>query len=188
MKRILAIIIAVYSWVSVSAQSEEEAQKWMEFMTPSKVHAMMAKWDGEWNEEIKMWMAPGAPEQQMKSTCINKMILGGRYQESKHSGDFMGMPFEGLSTLAWDNARNVFVSTWIDNFGTGIATMEGTWDEGTKTATLKGKMTDPMTGTLTDIREVFRVVDDNTQIMEQYGVKDGTEYKTMEIKFTRKKK
>ena len=69
------------------------------------VHKEMAKWDGEWNEEIHMWMAPGAPPQKMQATCVNKMILGGRYQESKHTGNFMGMPFEGISTTGYDNAE-----------------------------------------------------------------------------------
>ena len=44
-----------------------------------------------------------------------------------------------------------------------------------------------MTGQATDIRQVMKFVDDNTQIMEQYGMKDGKEYKSMAIKFTRKK-
>ncbi|MCX6323058.1 MAG: DUF1579 family protein, partial [Sphingobacteriales bacterium] len=78
----------------VSAQTEEESKKWMAYMTPGEVHKLMASWDEEWNESITMWMAPGAPTQEMKSTCVNRMLLGGRYQESKHLGDFGGMPFE----------------------------------------------------------------------------------------------
>jgi hypothetical protein len=114
------------------------------------------------------------------------MILGGRYQESKHVGNFMGMPFEGQSTLAWDNARKVLISTWVDNFGTGIMYMEGTWDDKTKTANFKGTMTDPLSGKLTNIRELYKVVDNNTHLMEQYATQEGKEYKTIEIKFTRK--
>ena len=48
---------------------------WMDYMTPSDVHIMLAKSDGEWNEEINMWMAPGAPVQSMQAACVNKMIL-----------------------------------------------------------------------------------------------------------------
>jgi hypothetical protein len=44
-----------------------------------------------------------------------------------------------------------------------------------------------MRGNMTDIREVLKFVDDNTQVMDQYGMKDGMEYKTMEIKLTRVK-
>lgn len=134
-----------------------------------------------------MWMAPGAPEQKMTSTCVNKMILGGRYQQSKHEGNFMGMPFEGKSLTGWDNTRKVFVSSWIDNFGTGMIYMEGTWDPATKSMTATGKMTDPMSGEEKNIKQVLHIVDDNTQTLEQYLVDNGTEFKTMLIKLTRKK-
>lgn len=30
------------------------------------VHKMLSKWDGNWNEDITMWMAPGAPAQKIK--------------------------------------------------------------------------------------------------------------------------
>lgn len=172
---------------SGNAQSPEEMQNWMDYMTPSDVHKMLAKADGEWNEEIEMWMDPNAPSQKMSASCVNKMILGGRYQESINTGDFQGMPFEGISITGWDNARKLFVTTWIDNMGTGIMYLEGPWDDATKSINMKGKMTDPMTGKMTDIRQVMKFVDDNTQIMEQYGMKDGKEYKSMVIRFTRKK-
>ncbi len=171
----------------LNGQSQEDMKKWMDYMTPSDVHIMMAKWDGEWNEEIQFWMAPGATVQSMQAACVNKMVLGGRYQESKTTGSFMGMPFEGISTLGWDNARKVLVNTWVDNMGTGMIYMEGNWNDATKSAEFKGKSTDPMSGKSIDIRQVMKIVDDNTQVMEQYTMQDGKEFKSMEIKFTRKK-
>ena len=190
MKRFFPVICLVslaFFFMTGKARAQDEMQKWMDYMTPSDIHKLMAGWDGEWTEEIEMWMDPNAPAQQMKAACVNKMILGGRYQESKHTGEFNGMPFEGISTLAWDNARKVFISTWIDNFGTGMMYMEGGWDAATQSVNLKGQMTDPVTGKLTDVREVLKVVDANTQVMEQYATKDGKEFKTMHIRFTRKK-
>jgi len=168
------------------AQSEQEMKAWQTYMTPGEVHKMIASWDGEWNEDITMWATPGAPPTKSTASCVNKMILGGRYQESKHTGNFMGMPFEGVSTMGWDNARKIMVSSWVDNFGTGIMYMEGTWDDKTKAANLKGSTTDPMTGKLMNIRQVYRVVDDKTQMLEQYTTQEGKEHKSMEIKLTRK--
>ncbi|HMU46594.1 MAG TPA: DUF1579 domain-containing protein [Chitinophagaceae bacterium] len=190
MKQILLAaftILFIFTLNSAKAQSQEEMQKWMDYMTPSDVHKMMAKWDGEWTEDIEMTMDPAAPMQKMTATCVNKMILGGRYQESKHTGSFNGMPFEGISLVAWDNVRKKFVSTWIDNFGTGVMYMEGDWDNAAQTIILKGKMTDPMTGNEADIKQTMKIVDDNTQIMEQFNYKDGKEFKSMSITFKRKK-
>jgi hypothetical protein len=183
-KAVLAMLVFLTSQF-VSAQSDT-AKAWMNYMTPGEVHKVIASWDGEWNEEITLWQGPGAQPSKSTASCVNKMILGGRYQESKHVGNFMGMPFEGQSTLAWDNARKVLISTWVDNFGTGIMYMEGTWDDKTKTANFKGTMTDPLSGKLTNIRELYKVVDNNTHLMEQYATQEGKEYKTIEIKFTRK--
>ena len=171
------------------AQSEAEMKAWMDYMTPGDMHKMLAKFDGEWKGDVTMWMVPGAPPSTSTTTSTNKMMMDGRYQVSTHKGNFNGMPFEGMSTVAYDNAKKVFISTWIDNMGTGLMTMEGTWDGATKTITFKGKMVDPTTYKEVDVKETFRVVDDNNQVMEMFGTdpKTGKEFKSMEIKYTRVK-
>lgn len=191
MKRLTLTIFAVFVAViysTVTAQSEAEMKAWMDYMTPGDVHKMLSKWDGDWNEDITMWMAPGAPAQKNKASCTNKMILGGRYQSSTHTGSFNGMPFEGISTLGYDNAKKTFFSTWIDNMGTGIMVMEGNWDDKTKTMNAKGRQTDPATGKEMQVRETFQIIDDNTHKMEMFMTPaGGKEFKSMEITFTRKK-
>lgn len=74
--------------------------------------------------------------------------------------------------------------------GTGIMLMKGTWDDGSKTLTLTGTMPDiTRPGKECKLKETFKVVDDNTQIMSMYGPDPATgkEYKMMEMKMTRKK-
>lgn len=170
--------------------SATRAQNWMKYSTPGDVHKMMASWSGTWEGDVSMWMAPGTTPMTSKSKTVNKMILGGRYQQSNHTGDMMGMPFEGQSIMGYDNDKKEFTSTWLDNVGTGTMISKGTWDAATKTISLTGKMVNPEAGDGREqnFREVFKVIDDNTQIMEMYcdGM-DGKEFKTMEIKYTRKK-
>ena len=190
MKRITTTCCAILLFAlfnQLNAQSEAEMKAWQTYMTPGEIHKMLAASDGEWNEEITMWMAPGAPPTKSTATAVNKMIMGGRYQESKHTGNFMGMPFEGYSLVGYDNAKKTFMSSWIDNMGTGIMFMEGKWDEKTKSVHFKGTGVDPATGKDLKIRETFKIVDADTQLMEMYCEKDGKEFKNMEIKFTRKK-
>ena len=163
-------------------------KNWQDYMTPGDIHKMMAKWDGTWSGEVTMWMYPGAPEQKSTSTAVNKMLFNGLYQQSTHTGDMMGMPFNGMSTVAYDIHKKEFVSTWIDNMGSGIMMMKGPWDESTKTITLKGTMMDPGTKADTDVRETFQIIDDNTQEMKMYVMTpEGKEFNTMNIKYTRKK-
>lgn len=184
MKRLLLFAATLISF-SALAQTEEE-KAWIAYMTPGQQHAMMAKDDGKWNEEITFYMAPDAPPTVTKISCTNEMILGGRYQRSVHSGEMMGMPFEGISTAGYDNARKIFFSTWIDNMGTGMMYMEGQYNEAKKMLELKGSSTDPLTGKSLPVRETLRWIDDNTQEMEMYNTTaDGKEFKSMVIKMTR---
>jgi hypothetical protein len=176
------------AWVPVDSATQMKAM--MDYATPGPNHQMMASWNGTWTGDIKMWMKNGGEPTTSTGTAVNSMVMNGLYQSSKHSGNMMGMPFEGVSTLGYDNAKKVFVSTWIDNMGSGIMYLSGPWDEATKSMTLTGKVTDPArNGKQCDIREVFKVIDDNTQLMEMYGPDNetGKEYKMMEIKLTRKK-
>jgi hypothetical protein len=167
--------------------SATKAKNWQEYMTPGDVHKMVASWDGTWKADMTMYM-PGAPPQVAPGKSVNKTILDGRYQTSVYTCTMMGMPFEGRSTMGYDNHKKLFVSTWIDNMGSGIMTGEGPWDEASKTITIKGKMMDAETRTEKDYRQVMKIIDDNNQFMEMYGAgPDGKEVKFFEIKYTRGK-
>lgn len=175
------------AWVPVDSATAMKA--WMEYATPGEPHKILAKSNGTWVGEVTMWMSPDGPPQTNTSTMTNKMVMDGRYQLSEYKGDFMGMPFLGMSTTGYDNVKKVFLSTWIDNMGTGILKMEGPWDEASKTISMKGKMIDPSTGRECDMRETLKIIDENNQLMEMYGPdpRTGKEFKSMTVKLTRKK-
>lgn len=161
---------------------------WMDFATPGDMHKWMAKTNGTWEGEVSSWMAPDAPPTKSKSINVQSSAMGGRYVIGKYSGTMMGQPFEGMSTMGYDNARKMFVSTWMDNMGTGIVHMSGTYNEATKTLNLKGHQTDPMTGKDSDIREEMTMLDDISYRMTMYGAgMDGKEMKFMEGIFKKKK-
>ncbi len=174
---------------SAAMDSATMMKNWMDYMTPGEAHSLLAKSDGEWTSVNTMWMDPSAPPTVTEGSCVNKMIMGGRYQVSENKGNFNGMPFEGIATTGYDNAKKVFFNTWIDNFGTGMMTSEGTYDSTTKTFTFTGKSIDPMMGIEKPFRETFSMPDDNSQIMEMFMPNpDGKgEFKTMNIVYTRKK-
>lgn len=124
-------------WKPVDSATATKA--WMDFATPGEMHKMLAKSDGAWTGENTMWMENGGKPMTSKSEVTNKTIFGGRYQVSEHKGNFMGMPFEGMSITGYDNAKKKFISNWIDNMGTGIMNMEGEWNGSTKSIEFKGK-------------------------------------------------
>lgn len=167
--------------------SATKAANMMAFGTPGAMHKMMAGWNGNWTATIKFWVKPELPPDSIMTNSVNKMINNGLIQYSTHDGNWAGMPFNGVSQTGYDNHREVFWSTWYDNFGSGIVYMEGKWDDATKTISMKGKTTDPESKMQLDLRETLKVVDENTQFMEQFITHDGKEMKAMEITFRRKK-
>jgi hypothetical protein len=168
--------------------SATQMKNWQMYATPSDAHKLMATWNGTWNAEVTSWMKPGAPPMTSKGKMVNKTVFNGLYQQSSFSGDMMGMPFQGASTTGYDNHKKVFVSSWIDNMGSGIMHMEGPWDDASKSMTMTGKMVNPGTGEECSYRQVMKIVDDKTQVMEMYGPdEEGKEFKVMEIKYTKAK-
>lgn len=164
-------------------------KNWEAYMTPGDMQKMMGSWAGDWTCEVTSWMVPGAPPTKSTATAKYETSMGGRYLVSHFNGNMMGQPFEGLSTQAYDNAKKKFISTWIDNFGTGIMVTEGPWDAATKSITFTGKMVDPSAGDGSEVavREIYKVIDDKHHQMEMYAPgSDGKEYKNMEITYTKK--
>jgi hypothetical protein len=98
----------------------------------------------------------------------------------------MGMPMHGLATEGYDNVKKKFISTWLDNFGTGIMISEGEYNSETKEIVYHGKMTDPIGSGDIKTRQVMKMIDDNNSIFEMYMMMGGQEVKSMEIEYTRK--
>ncbi len=168
------------------AQSKEDMKNYMTYMTPGAQQQMLAKSAGDWNAKLTLYMRAGAPGQTQQLTGTNKMIMGGRFLESKATGTFMGLPFEGVGVEGYDNLRKVFVYNWMDNMGTGMMYMEGNYDPATKSIAFTGNMTDPVTGKNTAVRQVITLTDDNNQLYQMYQMQDGKEFLAMEIQYTRK--
>ncbi|MGO4772557.1 DUF1579 domain-containing protein [Flavobacterium sp. W22_SRS_FK3] len=165
--------------------SATQMKLWEAYATPGNAHKLMADETGTWKCDMTFWEEPNGKPSYATSTANVKMILGGRYQETKYTGTMMGEPFEGIGTLAFNNASKEYTTTFIDNMGTGMMVATGKYDEKTKIAELKGEMVSPLNGKKTPYREVYTFVDPNNRKMEMYDTKDGKEYKSMEITMTK---
>ena len=170
----------------VPLDSAAQMKAWAEYASPGSSHKMMADETGTWNCDMTFWMEPKGKPEKATSVANIKMILGGRYQEANYSGTMMGQPFEGKSTLAYNNASKEYTTTFIDNMGTGMIIATGKFDEKSKSMELKGDMVNPLNGKKTPYREIYTIVDANTRKMEMFDVKNGEEFKSMEIIMKRK--
>lgn len=155
-------------------------QAMMAAMTPGEHHEHLKKLAGNFDYTIKTWMDPAAPPVESTGKRTAVLMLGGRFLEETYTGVMMGMPFEGIGWMGYDNVEKQYVGTWMDNMSTGIMTMHGTCDKGSWSMT--GESSDPTTGKKMTSRSVTKLVDDNTFTMEMYMPgPDGKEMKWMEM-------
>jgi len=195
MKRIVcaALAVAMLAAVSVAVVAADDKQPEsavdpMALIMPGPHHEHMKKLVGDFDYTIKVYMAPGQPPMESTGHRSAKMVMGDRYLDETYSGTFMGMPFEGHGTMAYDNIQKKYLSTWIDNMGTGIMLASGSCSDDGTTWTMTGDMADPATGQMVTTRGVTKLVDADHMTMEMYAPgPDGKEAKMMEISATRSK-
>jgi Protein of unknown function (DUF1579) len=173
----------------------EMMKQMMELSKLNENHKLLAGMAGTWSYNIKLWMNPdpSAPPQESKGTATTKSVMDGRYFVTDVTGK-MEMPgpdgkkkeftFKGMGVDGYDNVKQKFIASWIDNMGTGIEFSEGSYDPASKTFTYSSEI-EPVPGKKSQVREVVKIVDNNHHTLEWYENQGGQERKTMEINYTR---
>ncbi|NVJ45796.1 MAG: DUF1579 family protein [Cytophagia bacterium] len=175
----LTLILLIIQSFTMNAQ---EKDPWSVYMTPTSIHELFSKYEGEFQMEIEM---NGLNEPVLISSS-HKMILGGRFLELKQKGKMMGMDYESIYTIGYNTIDSTISMTTITNMGTGTLALQGEWNENTKTATLYGKLTNPVSKQSINVRQTLEFIDDNTIIIQSFDQEeDKPEKKTVEYKFVR---
>lgn len=162
----------------------QESDPWATYMNPGEVHQLLNQYQGEFNLTLKMIGGPDPVEFPLKSD--NQMVMGGRFLQFNQSGSFGGMDYESITTVGFNTVDKTMSLTTITNMGTGTLALVGKWDEATKSANLKGQLTNPVTKTAIQVRQRITFATENSIIIESFdqeGSKD--EIKTVEYSFTR---
>jgi len=160
----------------------------MKLGTPGPQHERLKALAGKWDAEVTVQMMPGMPEEKSKGTEVDEVLWEGRYLETSFTGDFNGMPFKGHGLWGYDNAKQKYISLWIDSMSTMVMSAEGTPDESGKIITVKCDTTCPMTGKPMAVRAVLTLNDPDHHTYESFASLDGgPEHKSMTIKYSRAK-
>ena len=166
----------------------------MELAKLGENHKLLASGVGTWDYKVKFWMNPDNPPSESSGISVARTIMDGRYVITDHTGKMqmpgpdgamVDAPFIGMSIEGYDNVKKKFVSSWVDNMGTGIMNSEGTYDPASKTLTSFAEY-EPMPGMKTKTREVLKLSDKNHRTLEFFEDRGGKEVKTMEIGYTRR--
>lgn len=189
---VLGVLAVSPAWAQqeakkLSAEEQAAMDAWTKAATPGEAHARLEPFVGTWKVRVTSWPAPGAPPSISTGSAEAEWIFGKRFLREEFTGEFMGMPFEGLGITGYDNTRAQYRSFWIDNFGTTMLTMTGASTDGGKTFVYTGEMDDVVQGKTVTFRNTARIVGADTHVMEMHGPDaSGREFKMMEIVYTRK--
>jgi hypothetical protein len=156
--------------------------------TPGAGHKKLDAFVGSWTAKSTMWMDPSKPPATSEGTSELKWVLGGRFLEQRFEGKFMDAPFSGLGYTGYDNYKKTYVSTWMDTLGTLTLYMTGNFDKAGKVLTSTGKMADPTTGKTVTYTTKITLAGADEMVWEMWNPgPDGKEYKSVEVRYTRKK-
>jgi hypothetical protein len=185
---ISATALAADAPPQMTPQQQAMMAKMAKAATPGAPHTLLTGMAGEWTCATKYQVDPSQPWQESSSTATITSLMDGRYIQELDSGQFSGMPFSGMGIYGFDNVSGKYVSSWIDNMGTGIMTSTGTADASGKVITWIGTMNDPVTGKPAKSRMVTTMIDNDHHTFEMFGVPPGgkKEMKMMTIDYARK--
>jgi hypothetical protein len=165
--------------------SAADMQAMMAAMQPGPHHKALQGFAGDWNVVVKTWMAPGTEPSITKGTSHNAMIYDGRYLKKELTGEMMGMPFQGMGLVGYDNVKKEYRSLWIDSMSTALMISTGSCSDDGKTWTYTGEMPG-MDGSMQKVREVVKVVSDAQHVFSMYmSGPDGKEMQWAEITYNR---
>jgi hypothetical protein len=192
----LSIVVAVaLGFVAGRGFTEDEApdpeamKKAMEELgAVGAPHKTLASLAGTWSTHMK-WTEMDGTAKESRGTATFTPVLGGRYVRQDVQSSMDGKPFEGVGYLGFENARQKYVSVWMDSMGTGLYLSTGDADPSGKKITYAAQMY-WIGGQEFNSRDVFTIVSDKQLTFEMFMKMpgpDGTmvEQKGMEITYTR---
>lgn len=166
----------------------EDMQACMAAGTPGKEHAQLVSGAGEWEGTCTQWMGSEADPMTSKATSKVSPFMDGRYVKCEYSGDMPGMGnFTGLGYQGFDNVSKKYVSSWLDNMGTGIMYGTGDLSSDGKTMTWTYVVNCPIAKKPVVMREV-QTTEGNHMTLEMFSTdpKNGKEFRAMKLDLTRK--
>jgi len=148
---IISILGITYFFGFSSAQEKMDPEKQQEMMAkyielakPGEEHNLLESLAGDWKQEIKTWMQPGAEPMTLKGKATNKMVLGGRFLQTNAKGGEGQFLTENLIIYGYDNRHKKFTVVGFDTWGTYYVTAVGGYDPETKKITMYGEDKDPI--------------------------------------------
>jgi len=166
------------------AKMMEKAKRYTQ---PGKHHRVLERFIGKWNTELRLFMG-GKASPAEKGTAEHSWLMQGRWLQMKSTGRMMGRPLNSYWWMGYDNFKQSYVATGVNNLDTAMTRSEGDMDQNGKTMLLYGTIDEYLTGEHDKmVKTVFRFESDDKIIMEVHDLPIGEHNtKVFEIVYTRK--
>ncbi len=196
-KHRIAVIIALLA-LSATAHAQEEGEMpdmtpemqaemaaWMKLAQPGAHHEHLAPFIGTWKGKVTMWMEPDQPPMVEESAADVTWLMGGRFLHWKLTGNFGGMPYEGMAIEGYNNGEGRYESVWLDNFGTLLLVFDGSCSDDGKRRKMSTKFADVVAGGMVDYRTEYRWIDSDHFTYTAFMDKGDGEFQNMLIEYQR---
>jgi len=179
-------VLALTVLLMTTSTKSQNPDPWAVYMTPSEVHTLLSEYTGSFIMEITMSMGVGKEPSIVTVNSEHTMLLGDRFLEMKQKGSMMGMDYQSIMTLGFNNTDKKMNLTTITNMGTGTLSLFGAWDPKMKTAKLYGTLTNPVSKSTINVKQIVTFVDKDTILIESFDQEgDKPEKKTVQYKLIR---
>ncbi|MBD3233841.1 MAG: DUF1579 domain-containing protein [candidate division Zixibacteria bacterium] len=188
---VVAVILSGIYIVACSDEApmteEEMMALWAKYGQPGEQHEKLAGLVGTWDFTSKWWQDPSAPPGESKGTAEVQTILKGRFIQEDIHGEMQGAPFHGINFMGYDNFKEKYVMTWMDDMSTSIMVSYGKPNSSGDEIRFEGTYDDFMTGEKGKVaKSMLRFVSEDEHVYEMYEMDDeGKEFKTFEVIYTR---
>lgn len=199
LKQILPVALIAVCVLNLQAQEGEQTQpspeemqammeQWLASVAPTENHKRLEPLVGKWDATVKMWWDPSSEPEISKGSSEARWIMGGRFVMDEFKSEVNGLPFEGMGMTGFDNNRNLYVGSWIDNMSTHILTTSGSCNPEGNVITLYGQQDEPMIGVYgRTVKHRLTIVDKDKHVFEIFDLHAGDDFKVLEITYTRAK-
>lgn len=166
---------------------KEMMAKAAKFTKPGPMHKELEKFVGTWTTGSSFVMGgnktPASP-----GTMTFRWLMDGRWLACEWKGTLMGNPYESFWLMGYDNFKQSFVITTVQNMDTAMLRSEGDLTQDGKTLITWGTLDEYLTGEHDKtVKNVFRFVDADHITIEVHDMHIGeSNTQVLDIALTRK--
>lgn len=165
-------------------RNEKDVPEWMR---PGAEHDVLGARAGTYDVQVHCLASAQGPESDSKGVADLEVIMDGRFVKQSFEGEFNGQKFKGLKICGYDRVTGKYSSFWCDSLSTVSMYLIGEGKNDGKIVEFKGQSIDPESKKVLHTRSVLKEKSPDEFTLEMYCDKEGSEKKTMEMTYKRRK-